>query len=131
MFFILYTQPLFNLVNKHAVYHHAFVDNNQLYKISTLDAIHQSIETLQNCTTGFSLLVVSMQQCWLQSSVCMYAAVLASVFCLYVCSSAGFSLLSVCMQQISVLASVFCLYACSKSQCWLQSSVCMYAAMLA
>ena len=104
MFFILYTQPLFNLVNKHAVYHHAFVDNNQLYKISTLDAIHQSIETLQNCTTGFSLLVVSMQQCWLQSSVCMYAA---------------------------VLASVFCLYACSKSQCWLQSSVCMYAAMLA
>ena len=33
--FILYTQPLFI----------------QVYKISTLDAIHQSIETLQNCTT--------------------------------------------------------------------------------
>ena len=49
--FILYTQPLFNLVSKHAVNHHAFADDNQLYKISTLDAIHQSIETLQNCTT--------------------------------------------------------------------------------
>ena len=114
MFFILYTQPLFNLVNKHAVNHHAFADDNQLYNISTLVAIHQSIETLQNCATGFSLLVVSMQQCWLQSAVCMYAAMLASVFCLYVCSNAGCSLLSVCMQQ-----------------CWLQSSVCMYAAMLA
>ena len=49
--FILYTQPLFNLVSKHAVSHHAFADDNQLYKISTLDEIHQSIETLQNCTT--------------------------------------------------------------------------------
>ena len=48
--FILYNQPLFNLVSKHAVSHHAFADENQLYKISTLDAIHQSIETLQNCT---------------------------------------------------------------------------------
>ena len=48
--FILYTQPVFNLVSKHAVSHHAFADDNQLYKISTLDAIHQSIETLQNCT---------------------------------------------------------------------------------
>ena len=49
--FILYTQPLFNLVSKHAVNHHAFADDNQLYKISTLDTIHQLIETLQNCTT--------------------------------------------------------------------------------
>ena len=49
--FILYTQSLFNLVSKHAVSHHAFADDNQLYKISTLDTIHQSIETLQNCTT--------------------------------------------------------------------------------
>ena len=46
--FILYTQPLFTLVRKHAVNHHAFADDNQFYKISTLDAIHQSIETLQN-----------------------------------------------------------------------------------
>ena len=51
MLFILYTQPLFNLVGKHAVNHHAFADDSQLYKISTLDTIHQSIETLQNCTT--------------------------------------------------------------------------------
>ena len=43
--FILYTQPLFNLVSKHAV-----STMLSLIKISTLDAIHQSIETLQNCT---------------------------------------------------------------------------------
>ena len=49
--FMLYTQPLFNIASKHAVNHHAFTDDNQLYKISTLDTIHQSIETLQNCTT--------------------------------------------------------------------------------
>ena len=49
--FILYTQPLFNLVSKHAVNNHIFTDDNQLYKINTLDTIHQSIETLQNCTT--------------------------------------------------------------------------------
>ena len=50
--FILYTQPLFNLVSKQAVNHHAFADDNhQPYKISTLDTIHQSIETLQNSTT--------------------------------------------------------------------------------
>ena len=48
---MLYIQPLFNLVSKHTVNHHAFADDNQLYKISTLDAVHQSIETLQNCTT--------------------------------------------------------------------------------
>ena len=35
---------------KQPVNHHAFADYNHLYKISTLDAIHYSIETLQNCT---------------------------------------------------------------------------------
>ena len=53
---MLYTQPLFNLESKHTVNHHAFTDDNQLYKISTLDAIHQSIETLQNCTTDVKVL---------------------------------------------------------------------------
>ena len=46
----LRNKVFFKLVRKASVYHHAFADN-QLYKISTLDAIHQSIETLQNCTT--------------------------------------------------------------------------------
>ena len=44
--FILYTQPLFNLVNKYAVNHHALADDNQLYKIS-----NHSTEILQNRTT--------------------------------------------------------------------------------
>ena len=52
MLYILYTQPLFNLISKHAVSHHAFADDNQLYKISTLDTIHQSTETLRNCATN-------------------------------------------------------------------------------
>ena len=52
MLYILYTQPLFNLISKHAVNHHAFADDNQLYKISKLDTIHQSIETLRNCATN-------------------------------------------------------------------------------
>ena len=44
--FILYTQPLFNLVREHTVNCHAFADDNQLYKVSILDEIHQSIETI-------------------------------------------------------------------------------------
>ena len=44
--FILYTQPLFNLVKEHTVNHHAFADDNQLYKVSTLYETHQSIETI-------------------------------------------------------------------------------------
>ena len=53
MLFILYAQPLFDIVKKHTVNHHAFADGNQLYKVCTLDEIHQSIETLKNCITHF------------------------------------------------------------------------------
>ena len=50
--FILYTaQTLFDYASKHTVSHHAFADDNQLSYISTPDAIHQSIDTLQDCTT--------------------------------------------------------------------------------
>ena len=31
--------------------HHAFADDKQLYNVSTVDEIHQSIETIQSCTT--------------------------------------------------------------------------------
>ena len=41
----------FNVVSKHAISRHAFANDNKLYKISTLDAIHLPIETNQNCTT--------------------------------------------------------------------------------
>ena len=51
MLCILYTQPLFHIVEKHTVNHHAFANDNQFYKVSTLDGFHQSIETLQICIT--------------------------------------------------------------------------------
>ena len=53
LLFILYTQPLFDLVSKHAINYHAFADDNfnQHYNISARDAIHQSIETHHSCTT--------------------------------------------------------------------------------
>ena len=43
-------QPSWHRFHGHdATMHHAFADDN--HSTSTLDAIHQSIETLQNCTT--------------------------------------------------------------------------------
>ena len=57
--FILYTQPLFDIVKKHTVNHHAFLDDNQLYKVSTLDEIHQFIGTLQNCVTDMKSLMTT------------------------------------------------------------------------
>ena len=50
MLFIHYTQPLWPSKQAHS--HHDFADDNQLYKVSTLDAVHQSIEAVQNCTTN-------------------------------------------------------------------------------
>ena len=35
--FMLYTQLVFDLVSKYTVSHRAFADDNQFYKISTLD----------------------------------------------------------------------------------------------
>ena len=49
MLFILYTQPLFDRVMKHTVSYHAFANDNQLFKVSTLDEIHQSTETFPRC----------------------------------------------------------------------------------
>ena len=40
MFFMLYTQLLFGLISKYTVSPRAFEDDNQFYKISTLDTIH-------------------------------------------------------------------------------------------
>ena len=50
MLFILYTQPLFNLISKHAVSHHAFANDNQLYKVSTLDALFDAENWIQTQT---------------------------------------------------------------------------------
>ena len=50
--FILYmAQTLFDYASRHTVSHYAFADDNQLCYISIPDAIHQSIDTLQDCTT--------------------------------------------------------------------------------
>ena len=35
--FVLYTQPLFELTKKHSIQHHAFADDNQLYKETVPD----------------------------------------------------------------------------------------------
>ena len=49
--FILYTQQFFDLVRYHAVSHPASADDKQLYKVSILDEIQQTIKTIQNCIT--------------------------------------------------------------------------------
>ena len=40
MLFMLYTHLLFGLVSKYTVSHRAFEDDNQFYKISTMNTIH-------------------------------------------------------------------------------------------
>ncbi|WP_293703560.1 reverse transcriptase domain-containing protein, partial [Thiolapillus sp.] len=42
--FVLYTQPLFELIKKHSIQHHAFADDNQLYKETVPDQIQTTIE---------------------------------------------------------------------------------------
>ena len=55
VFFVLYTQPLFELIKKHSIQHHAFADDNQLYKETVPDEIQTTIETMQNCITDVKL----------------------------------------------------------------------------
>ena len=53
--FVLYTQPLFELIKKHWIQHHAFADDNQLYKETVPDQIHTTTEITQNCITDVKL----------------------------------------------------------------------------
>ncbi|WP_419612186.1 reverse transcriptase domain-containing protein, partial [Thiolapillus sp.] len=53
--FVLYTQPLFELIKKHSIQHHAFADDNQLYKETVPDQIQTTIEIMQNCITDVKL----------------------------------------------------------------------------
>ena len=53
--FVLYTQPLFELIKKHSIQHHAFADDNQLYKETVPDQIQTTIETMQNCIIDVKL----------------------------------------------------------------------------
>ena len=53
--FVLYTQPLFKLIKKHSIQHHAFADDNQLYKETVPDQIQTTIETMQNCIIDVKL----------------------------------------------------------------------------
>ena len=48
VFFVLYTQPLFELIKKHSIQHHAFADDNQLYKETVPDQIQTTTEIMQN-----------------------------------------------------------------------------------
>ena len=47
--FVLYMQPLFDIVGSHSINQHAFADDNQLYKESTLDQLQPTLESMQNC----------------------------------------------------------------------------------
>ncbi|WP_419587735.1 reverse transcriptase domain-containing protein, partial [Thiolapillus sp.] len=53
--FVLYTQPLFELIKKHSIQHHAFADDNQLYKETVPDQIQTTIEIMQNCIIDVKL----------------------------------------------------------------------------
>ena len=53
--FVLYTQPLFELTEKHSIQHHPFADDNQLYKETVPDQIQTTIEIMQNCITDVKL----------------------------------------------------------------------------
>ena len=57
--FVLYTQPLFELIKKkqkkHSIQHHAFADDNQLYKETVPDQIQTTINITQNCITDVKL----------------------------------------------------------------------------
>ena len=55
VFFVLYTQPLFELIKKHSIQHHAFADDNQLYKETVPDQIQTTIEIMQNCIIDVKL----------------------------------------------------------------------------
>ena len=49
--FVLYTQPLFELIKKHSIQHYAFADDNQLYKETVPDQIETTTDFMQNCIT--------------------------------------------------------------------------------
>ena len=53
--FVLYIQPLFELIKKHSIHHHAFADDNQLYKETVPDQIQTTTEIMQNCITDVKL----------------------------------------------------------------------------
>ena len=51
--FVLHLQPLlklFQIIKNHWVEHHAFADDDQLYKESTPDQIQQTTELMQTCS---------------------------------------------------------------------------------
>lgn len=47
--FVLYIQPLFDTVSQHSINQHAFADDNQLYKETTLDQFQPTLDTMQIC----------------------------------------------------------------------------------
>ena len=74
--FVLYTEPLFNLVKRHvSIHHHAFADDNQLYKDTSPHQINQTIEDMQNCITDIKMWMTSNK---LQLNDCKTEAILIS-----------------------------------------------------
>ena len=54
-FFLSCTQPLFEVIKKHSIQHHAFADDNQLYNNAVPDQTQTTIEIKQNCITDVKL----------------------------------------------------------------------------
>ncbi|KAK7108418.1 hypothetical protein V1264_016162 [Littorina saxatilis] len=50
--FVLYMNPLFNLVKQYPIDHHAFADDNQLYKDSEIDQIDTTVSEMEDCVVA-------------------------------------------------------------------------------
>jgi retron-type reverse transcriptase len=50
--FLLYMSPLFDIVKLHNIGHHAFADDNQLYKDSSVSNIHASLHSMEHCVSA-------------------------------------------------------------------------------
>ena len=49
--FILYTQPLFDIIDRHSVLHHMFADDTELYKSTDSSSMSCLLTAMQSCVS--------------------------------------------------------------------------------
>ena len=49
--FILYTQPLFDIIDRHSVVHHMFADDTELYKSTDSSSMSCLLTAMQSCVS--------------------------------------------------------------------------------